>query len=186
MQSIKNMKPADLQRCADLMMHYLSNPLNPDESDIFTAAQMAARQHPQEWAVFFYIGDACRKAGLYTSALKYFEHCVQLRPRDILSVYLMGVTFTILTIPKWTEEGEEAFRASSLAHASALADLDLDKASAMAIAGIFGSGLTVVAAAQEAMRVFRFALTLDPDPQSRAILQEHIAFLQDRFPEVRH
>lgn len=70
MQSIKNMKPADLQRCADLMMHYLSNPLNPDESDIFTAAQMAARQHPQEWAVFFLYWGRLPQSGTLYERLK--------------------------------------------------------------------------------------------------------------------
>lgn len=144
------------------------------------AAERAKLQYPNEWLIFYALADKYQQLGFYTEALKATQKCVELKPKDIRSVYALATSYNLITRATWSDKEQETAQLLKLMLGNAdqldrrLSQGTLDR-----------TGLTVETAAVQAISWFEKALTLHADRQSQAQIQMDLQALYIRFPHLK-
>ena len=168
-------------RLAQTVGKELSNPSQYSPEEFVAAAERALKKSPNEWVIYYSLADKYQALGYYADALKSTQKCVELRPKDLRSVYALATSYNILTRAAWTDKEDEA----SKVFKTLFSDKDkFDKKYSQA--GLDHTGLAVETAAAQAIRWFEHALTLKPDQASRYQINMDLKTLYVRFPHLRH
>lgn len=167
-------------RLARTIGRNLTDPTQYTVEEFIAAAEAAVEQHPNEWVVFYTLGDKYQEVGRYVDALRVCKRCVELRPKDVRSVYALATAYNLLTRATWSEKEMEA--ANILEEIVGTTDT-LDPA--LAQAGLDQAGLVVETAAAQAMRWFERALMLNPDRQSEEQIEWDLRTLYKRFSHLQ-
>ena len=169
----------DGMRLAQTVGKELNNSSRYTTEEFVAAAERAIKKHPDEWVIYFTLGDKYQEHGYYTEGLKATQRCVQIKPNDIRSTYALATSYNLITRAAWSEDEEEAARLVGLL----LGGQDqMDKR--LAQGAVDRTGLTVETAAVQAIRWFEKSLTLNPDEQSRAQIQLDLQGMYSRFPHL--
>lgn len=160
--------------------------LNTCSTDEFIdATEQAIKNNPREWILYFLISDKYMSIGRYVDALDAAKKCYELKPKDILSSHLLATVYNCLTRAalKGTREGDllklpiESRRAIDPNYPDfydpTITKNELDKL-----------GLSIEAAAAQAIRWFERSLELNPDSESAHEINQTIAVLHHRFPNL--
>ena len=170
---------SDGVRLAKTVGKELNNPANYTPEEFIAAAERALKNYPNEWVIHYSLGDKYQQLGYYAEGLKATQKCVELRPKDIRSVYALATSYNILTRAAWTSNEEKAASVFKV-----LSGLDkTDKKYSQA--GLDHTGLEIETTAVQAIRWFERALTLGPDKESKAQIQTDLATLYQQFPHLR-
>lgn len=171
---------SDGLRLAQTVGKELDDPSKYTTEEFIFAAERALKKYPDEWVIYYTLGDKYQQMGYYAEGLKATQKCVEIRPDDIRSVYALATSYNILTRASWSKEENtvaKIFRALIN---------DIDKADKKySQAGLDHTGLVVETAAVQAIRWFERALALGPDRKSRTQIEQDLATLYKRFPHLR-
>jgi tetratricopeptide (TPR) repeat protein len=173
--------PTDGFRLARTVGRNLTDPSHYTTEEFIAAAEAAVEQHPDEWVVFYTLGDKYQEVGRYADALRVCKRCVELRPNDIRSTYALATAYRLLARAAWSQKEaemvnsvlKELFGGSDVIDPT-LAQRELDQ-----------TGLLVETAAAQAMRWFERALMLKPDKQSREQIEWDLKTLYEQFPNLK-
>ncbi len=167
-------------RLAQTVGKELNNPSQYSPEEFIVAAERALKKFPNEWAIYYVLADNYQKLGYYAEALKSTQKCVELKPKDIRSVYALATSYNLLTRAGWSEKEDQMSKVIKIL----FADTDkIDKKYSQA--GLDHTGLAVETAAVQAIRWFEQALTLKPDGASRDLINQDLITLYQRFPHLR-
>jgi tetratricopeptide (TPR) repeat protein len=167
-------------RLAQTVGKELTDPSRYATEEFITAAESALQKHPNEWVIYYSLGDKYQQMGYYANGLESTKKCVEIRPNDIRSVYALATSYNILTRAAWSEKENEAANV----YKAIIGDIDkFDKRYSQA--GLDRIGLAVETAAVQAIRWFEHALTLRPDRESQVQIEQDLATLYLRFPHLR-
>jgi len=185
MPSIVHVSMKDKHRLARTVGRHLKDRAGYTALEFVAAAEKAAEEHPDEWTVFWTLGDKYLQMGRYADALRASRRCIELRPADIRSVYARATAYNMLTRAAWS--AEEFFQKQELERSLLPPEMrSLSRLTReLVLTELDKTGLEVDTAAVEAMRWFEYALTLDPDNKSRAQIQSDLATLYKRFHHLR-
>ncbi len=172
----------DGNRIARTVGRFLRDRTTYSTDEFIHAAEKAAQRYPDEWIVFYALGDKYMEKGEYARALQACKRCVELRPNDIRSPYALATSYNVLVRADWAEF--EAEIADALREAISPVGDPLDPN--ISDAELQEMGMVVETAATQAMRWFERALELKPDASSRAQIKEDLSALYKRFPHLRH
>jgi len=158
----------------------LRNPSQYTPEEFVAAADRALKKYPDEWVIYYTLGDNFQQLGLYAQALQATQKCVEIRPDDIRSAYALATSYNILTRAAWTEKEDQVSRVFKLL----LGDIDkFDKRYSQA--GLDHTGMAVETAAVQAIRWFEQALRMKSDRQSKEQIKDNLKTLYIRFPHLR-
>ena len=158
----------------------LNDPSRYTTEEFIAAAERALKKYPQEWVIYYSLGDKYQQLGYYAEALRSTQKCVEIRPKDIRSVYALATSYNILTRAAWTDKEEEVSKVFRVL----VGEIDkVDKKCSQA--GLDHTGLVVETAAAQAIRWFERALTLNPDRESIYQIEQDLTTLYERFPHLR-
>ena len=157
-------------RLAQTVGPYLEDRTSYTTREFISAAELAAVEHPDEWVVFYTLGDKYQEMGRYADSLQVLTHCVELSPDEIRSAYALATAYYLLTRTEMagSEQAEDLFGALGETVSPQVAAAELKK-----------TGLSVEDAAQQAIRWFERALALGPDDESRNAIEQHLKVLRD-------
>ena len=170
----------DGMRLAKTVGKELQNPANYTLEEFITAAECALEKYPDEWVIYYSLGDKYQQLGYYAEGLRVTQKCVKLRPKDIRSVYALATSYNMLTRSAWSEDEKKAAQVLQLLIKNT--DKFDEKYSQ---AGLDRTGLAIETAAVQAIRWFERALTLGPDRESLAQIKMDLATLYKRFPHLK-
>ena len=162
-------------RMARTVGRNLADRTNYTTEEFIAAAERAAREHPSEWVVFYALADKCAEVGRYADSLRTCQRCVELRPKDLRSVYALASGYYLFTRAEWSGSDRHESLLSTMGETVPLHRVatELDEA-----------GLTIEEAAEQAIRWFKYAASLKPDRPSRAQIESHLNALYTRFPHL--
>lgn len=167
-------------RLAQTVGKELNDPSRYTTDEFIAAAERALKKYPNEWVIYYSLGDKYQQMGYYAEGLKATQKCVEIRPDDIRSVYALATSYNILTRAAWSEKED----AAATVLKALINDIDqFEKRYSQA--GLDHIGLAVETAAVQAIRWFERALTLGPDRESRTQIEQDLATLYTRFPHLR-
>jgi tetratricopeptide (TPR) repeat protein len=167
-------------RLARTVGQYLEDQSNYTAEEFISVAEKAIRKHPDEWVILFSLGDKYQEIGRYVDSIKVLGRSVELRPKDLRSVYALTTAYNLLTRAGWTRE--QADRANLRIGLTGYNRIDPE----LANEELAKAGLTLETAASQAIRWFERALELNPDNQSKKQIQMDLEVLYKRFPNLRH
>ncbi len=168
-------------RLAQTVGKELNNSSSYTTKEFIIAAERALVKHPNEWVIYYSLGDKYQESGYYAEGLWATQKCVELRPNDIRSTYALATSYNILTRAAWTESEEEV-----VANVIKALIIDIDKADRrISQAGLDHTGLAVETAALQAIRWFERSLALKPDSEDRFQINNDLATLYKRFPHLQ-
>ena len=153
---------------------------NPSTQEFLDAAERAAEIYPNEWVIFYRMGEFYIQIGVYAQSLRACQRCVELRPKDIRSTYALATAYNMLARAGWTDI--EWQTAEELSRIHELPEGVFDRqASKTELAEL---GMAAETAAAQAMRWFERSLQLKPDRESRTQIGEDLSTLYRRFPHL--
>ena len=82
---------------------HLKDRVNFTTQEFIEAAEKAIVDHPNEWVIFYTLGDNYMDKGQYARALQACKRCVELRPNDIRSAYALATAYNVLTRATWSD-----------------------------------------------------------------------------------
>ncbi|MGQ9555651.1 MAG: tetratricopeptide repeat protein [Anaerolineae bacterium] len=176
----------DGYRLARTVGRHLGDRTRYTAEEFITAAERAAEEHPNEWVIFYTLGDKYQDVGRYGDALSACRRCVDLRPNDVRSVYALATAYNMLvraTLPLEPTRGAAAVMSGLLGRSDLLVS-DPAVAIQQAQKGLGEVGLTVEVAACQAMRWFEHALAMHPDQKSCGQIRQDLVTLYRRFPHL--
>ena len=172
----------DGMRLARTVGKYLRDPSQYTTLEFIEAAEKAASKNPDEWAIFYSLGDKYMEIGQYARALQTCKRCVELKPNDIRSVYALATAYNILTRADWTHiKAEAKLYAQILSQLSGAGLFEPD----MSKTEVEELGMVVDTAAAQAMRWFERALQLKPDRESIVQINQDLQALYQRYPHLK-
>jgi Flp pilus assembly protein TadD len=160
---------------------FLQDPSRYTTEEFIQAAERAARLHPNDWVVFYSLGDKYMDLGQFAKALQACKRATELKPNDIRSTYALATAYNMLTRADWQSRREQLLEVAALLPQGA-GPMD----PTIALEQISGLGMVVDTAASQAIRWFERSLLLDPDLASRKQIQWDLETLYTRFPHLRH
>jgi tetratricopeptide (TPR) repeat protein len=167
-------------RLAQTVGKELDNAPNATPEEFVAAAERAKKKYPGEWVIYYTLADKYQQLGYYPEALLATQKCVEIRPKDIRSVYALATSYNLITRAAWSDKEDEV---ASLLELFFGDKGPIDKR--LSQGAIDRTGLTVETAAVQAIRWFENALTLNPDSQSKTQLQMDLQTLYVRFPHLK-
>lgn len=167
-------------RLAQTVGKELSDPSRYTPEEFIAAAERAKKKHPDEWVIYYSLADKYQQLGYYTEALLATQRCVEIRPKDIRSVYALATSYNLITRAAWSDKEDEVANLLKLFFGN---KDQIDKR--LSQGAIDRTGLTVETAAVQAIRWFENALTLNPDSQSKTQIQMDLQVLYKRFPHLK-
>ena len=182
MASITKWSLRDGNRMARTVGRHLKDRVNFTPEEFIEAAEKAAVDHPNEWVIFYTLGDNYMEKGQYARALQACKRCVEVRPKDIRSAYALATAYNVLTRATWSDleaAGVEALR-QAIGPLPVLLDRDISRSE------LDEMGMMAETAAAQAIRWFERARELKPDAESRTQIEEDLRTLYARFPHLRH
>jgi len=181
MASIVHWGLTDGFRLAQTVGKELIDPTRYTSEEFIVAAERAKKKYPNEWVIYYMLADKYQQLGYYTEALKASQKCVEIRPKDIRSVYALATTYNLVTRATWSDKEEE------FANFFRLFFGDKDKLEKILAQGAIDRiGIAAETAAAQAIRWFEKALTLNPDSQSKAQIRSDLRTLYKRFPHLKN
>lgn len=161
---------------------YLQDRTNYTNEEFFGAAERALVEYPNEWVIYYTLGDKYQQVGRYVDSLQAWKKCVELRPNDIRSVYALATIYNILTRAAWkTPEEMKALEQMRQIPGNTFGILS----PTMSQAALDKTGMDVDTAASQAIRWFEKTLDMKPDSQSRAQITWDLETLYKRFPHLQ-
>ena len=97
MPSISQWSLTDGMILARTVGRHLANRQTYSPQEFIQAAEKAAKEQPDEWVIWFTLGDKYQAAGMYVQSLQACKRCVELRPKDVRSAYALATAYNILT-----------------------------------------------------------------------------------------
>lgn len=167
-------------RLAQTVRKELGNVSDPSPEEFIAAAERAKKRYPNEWVIHYMLADKYQQLGYYTEALLATQKCVDIRPKDIRSVYAHATSYNLITRAAWSDEENEVARLLEV-----LFDNKGPMDKKLSQGAIDRTGLTVETAAVQAIRWFENALTLNPDSQSKRQIHMDLQTLYERFPHLK-
>lgn len=167
-------------RLAQTVGKELGNISDPTPEEFIAAAERAKKKSPNEWVIHYMLADKYQQLGYYTEALLATQKCVEIRPKDIRSVYAHATSYNLITRAAWSDEENEVARLFELLFDN---KGPIDKR--LSQGAIDRTGLTLETAAVQAIRWFENALTLNPDSQSKRQVHMDLETLYKRFPQLK-
>ncbi len=162
-------------RMARTVGRNLADRTNYTTEELIAAAESASQEHPSEWVVFYVLADKCSEVGRYADSLRACKRCVELRPKDLRSVYALATAYNLLTRAEWS--GSDKYE-------SLLSEMGETVPPDRAATELDEAGLTIEEAAIQAIRWFERAGSLKPDRTSQAHLESNLNTLYTRFPHL--
>lgn len=170
----------DGYRVAQTVGKELGNPTSCTLEEFIAAAERAKIKSPNEWVIYYVLADKYQELGKYTDALLAAQKCVEIRPKDIRSVYALATSYNLITRAAYSDNEEEALSLVNLFWGS---NDQIDKRFSQE--ALDRTRLTIETAAVQAIRWFENALTLSPDSQSMTQIQMDLQTLYKRFPHLK-
>lgn len=179
--SISHWGLIDGMKLARTVGRHLANRQTPSPQEFIEAAEKAARKHPDEWVIWFTLGDKCQAAGQYVRSLQACKRCVELRPNDIRSAYALATAYNVLTRASWV-----AIEPQIAALTALLSTEGVDEFSPLrSELALTETDMVIDTAAVHAMRWFERALRLNPDASSLMQIRQDLGALYRRFPHLK-
>ena len=177
MGSISKLTIKDRMRLARTADRRLADPFHYTTAQWIAAAEEALQEFPNEWIVYYALGDHYQMAGRYGDALRVIWRCVELRPRDIRATYALATGYNLLTRAAWSpKESRMVFNMMGAREIIPSPD---------AVKGMLDEiGLSIDMAALQAVRWFERSLSLRPDVSSRTQITQDLETLHKRFPQL--
>src|SRR5688500_9184379 len=94
----------DRFRLARTVGKNLKDRLNYTTEEFITAAEEAVKRYPNEWAIYFALGDKYQNIGRYADSIVVLKRCVELKPSDIRSTYALATAYNLITHASWSQE----------------------------------------------------------------------------------
>ena len=170
----------DGYRLARTVGDQLKDRTNYTIEEFIEAAEQAIKKNSDDWVTLYALGTKYPDIGKYAESIKILGRCVELRPKDIRSVYALATSYNLLTRAAWTKKQADERNAKFGLTGFTKIDPDLAKEE------LDRAGLTLETAVAQAIRWFERALELNPDNQSKAQIQWDLETLYQRFPKLRH
>jgi tetratricopeptide (TPR) repeat protein len=167
-------------RLARTVGQHLEDRSNYTVEEFISLAEKAIEKHPDEWVVLYSLGDKYQEVGRYVDSIKVLGRSVEIRPKDIRTVYALATAYNLLTHASLTKE--QAGKGNQMMGLTGYNKIDPE----LSKAELSKAGLTLDTAASQAIRWFERALELKPDSQSKAQIQMDLEVLYKRFPNLRH
>ena len=180
MASIYRWGLKDGNRLARTVGKELQNPAKYTPQEFIEAANRALKKYPNEWAIYYSLADNYQKLGFHAEALMATQKCVEIRPRDIRSIYALATSYNMFTLAAWSDKEDEIFQLFK--NTTSFSD-KIDKKYSQA--GLDHTGLVIETAALQAIRWFEHALQMKPDRASRNQISQDLNALYNRFPNLR-
>jgi len=171
----------DGMKLARTVGRHLSDRQTYSPQEFIEAAEKAAREQPNEWVIWFTLGDKYQATGQYVQSLQACKRCVELRPNDIRSAYALATAYNILTRASWTTIEPHITALTAFLGTQGI-DKFSPRQSELALAE---ADMVIDTAAAQAMRWFERALQLNPDASSLAQIRQDLGTLYQRFPHLQ-
>jgi len=182
MPNISRWGTTDGMRLARTVGKYLRDRSQYTTQEFIDAAERAALEYPDDWVIFYSLGDKYMSIGQLARALTACKRCVELKPNDIRSAYALATAYNMLTRADWASIKPEIEQFVQLLRPPPEAgpfDPDVSKSEAEEL------GIVIDTAAAQAMRWFERALQLGPDRDGYRQIQQDLHVLYQRYPHLR-
>lgn len=155
----------------------LKDPSNYTSEEFILVAEKALIKHPNEWVIYFSLGDKYQDVGRYADSVRVGKRCVELKPNEIKSTYALATAFHILTWAAWSKEEADIANRRMMGFSGTF-KMDPERSQAE----LDKLNITVETAAAQAIKWFNRSLELNPDPPSIQNIMPTLQALYKRFP----
>jgi tetratricopeptide (TPR) repeat protein len=157
---------------------FLDSPIQTaTKEEVIVATKRAIEKYPNDWVLYFFLGDYLQKAWKYAEAMPICQKIVELRPDDVRSPYCLATNYNLLTRAAITPEqwnmSQQYFQSEEVA------DPDTCRSELAKL------GIDIQTAALQAIRWFERALNVKSDDASKMQIRQDLEVLYKRFPDLK-